>query len=376
LFWIARTRIIFIVSSILFCPIIQAAEIDVTGYATVLAGYTDEKEAGYSNSLATNHVSFTNKSLAGLQFNAEMYENVDFSLTLLMEGADEYIAHTDWFYITYTATQNTSFRFGRLKVPFFMVSNYIDIGHAYPWVSPPPEVYNVKMAKSADGLEYIFDTDLLGGTLMFDLYMGTGKHHQDLSASFIHDPNVNTGSTYKTGDKINYELHDLVGFETSISSETITFRIGHYQTKFNTDDFNIENSEMKFYSTGLIIDWKKFLLYSEYITRESEDDVQFLFPDQKSKYITLGFKISDFLPYVTYATIDKGKNKNKYGVIQESTSLGIRYNFNSRMDIKFQASKITTGKESGDIGRFGLFDQEIGLNDEPIVYTMSLDILF
>jgi len=129
---------------LLFIPLInktiQATEIEVSGYATVLAGYTDEKEAGYNNLLAKNHVNFTNNSLAGLQFNANMYKDVDFSLTVLMEGVDEYIAHTDWFYITYTATNNSSLRFGRLKVPFFMVSNYIDIGHAYPWVSPPPEV--------------------------------------------------------------------------------------------------------------------------------------------------------------------------------------------------------------------------------------------
>lgn len=360
---------------LLFITTVNATEIDVTGYATVLAGYTDEKKAGYNDLLATNHLDFTNRSLAGLQFNAEMYKNVDFSLTLLMEGADEYIAHTDWFYITYSATQDTSFRFGRLKVPFFMVSNYIDIGHAYPWVSPPPEVYDVRMAKSADGMEYIYDTDLFGGTFLFDAYVGTGKHHQNLSASFIHDPTVNTAN-YTTGDKINYNLHDLVGFETSLSSDSVTFRIGHYQSKFNTTEFNIENSKMRFNSVGLIIDWKNFLLYSEYITRESEDNVQFLFPDQNSGYLTLGYKISDFLPYITFAKMDKGKNKNEYNLLQESTTLGIRYNLNSRMDIKFQAAKITPEKNDGDIGQFGLFDQEIALNEEPIVYTMSLDILF
>jgi len=218
--------------------------------------------------------------------------------------------------------------------------------------------YSVKLAKSVDGLEYIYDTDLFGSSFQFDLYLGTGKHHQNLTASYINDPTVNTGATYKTGDKIKYELHNLIGFETSLTSEFITFRLGHYQTLFNSSEFKIKNARIDFYSAGLIVDWNKFLLYSEYITRESVKETQFVLPDQISKYITLGYKITDFLPYIIYAMINKGKNNNEYGLIQKSTSFGVRYNFNSRMDIKFQVSKITPGQSKGDIGRFGLFDQK------------------
>lgn len=369
--------IYLLVFSVLLFTRVNAGEIKVTGYSTLFAGYTNEKGEVYGDFSADNYVDFTDKSHAGLQFNTELYKDIDFSLTMLMEGVDEFVAHTDWFYITYTTSQDTAFRYGRLKVPFLMISNYIDIGNAYPWVSPPLEVYGVNLAKSADGLEFIYDTDFFGSTFLFDAYVGTGKHHKKLSASFIRDTtDANSAGTYITGDTVKYKLHDLVGFETSLSNDVVTIRAGSYRSMVDAKKFNVEKSKVIFNSAGIIIDWGKFLFYSEYIKRKSDESIQFLFPDQVSKYVTVGYKISDFLPYVTIASIEKGDNKNKYGLMQESTALGVRYDFNPRMDVKFQATKVKPRANSGDVGRFGFFDKNIGSNKEPTVYTLSFDVLF
>ncbi len=356
---------------------VNASEIDVSGYVTLFAGYTNQKDDIYGDFVADNYIDFTDKSHAGLQFNSEVYKNIDFSLTVLMEGGDEFMAFADWFYATYTASKNTSYRFGRLKVPFFMVSNYIDIGHAYPWVAPPLEVYNVKLVKSVDGFEFIYQTELFNSIYSFDVFMGTGKNNQNLSASFINDSAVNTAiPANKIGDRIRFKSHNLVGFETSLSGDNVTFRIGHYTNVIDAEEFNILRARMAFSSVGLIINWSNFLLYSEYVTRESDSSVQHLFSDQISQYITIGYKISDFIPYITMASIEKGKDKNKYGLMQESTSLGLRYDINPKMDVKFEMSRITPKADNGDVGRFGFFNKSIEGDRQPLVLSMSFDLLF
>ncbi|MFV1985609.1 MAG: hypothetical protein ACC657_18830 [Thiohalomonadales bacterium] len=359
-----------------FISVSTAAEVEVSGYVTLFAGYTDEPDRIYSDFVADNSVDFTDKSHAGVQLNSDIYKDIEFSMTLLMEGIDEFAAHADWFYATYTANNNNSLRFGRLKVPFFMVSNYIDIGHAYPWVAPPQEVYNVKLVKSVDGLEYIYQTDVFDNVFSFDMFVGSGKNHQNLSASYIHDSGINTATPpYKTGDTIKFKSNGLVGFETSLASDFVTLRLGHYETKVDSEDFSIVKAKMAFSSLGIIVNWNKFILYSEYVNRQSDESIQHIFSDQMSSYITVGYRIHDLLSYVTLASIDKGKNKNKYGLMQESTSLGFRYDINPKMDIKLQASRINPKSESADVGRFGFFDDEIKGNT-AMVYTMTIDMLF
>lgn len=373
---IIHSGLIFIFSSLLLISSVNAGQIEVTGYASLIGTNTDEKDVTYWNEYAKNYVEYTHHSRIGLQFNTEIVDDLEFSLTVLGEGKRQYQARTAWFYATYAVSKNSSFQFGRLKLPFYMISSYIDIGHAYPWVSPPPEVYSTNMIESADGLEYIYETTLFNSTFILNTYIGSDQNKHYLPPAFIKDGTVNIAAKYKTGDKEKIETHELFGFELSFSTDNFTFKMGGNQALMESPELNISKSRMMLGSIGLIAELGNLILYSEFARRDTDEALQPVFPDQDSKYITLGYRISKFLPYVTYATIAKGKNKSKYAVIQESTSYGFRYDVNPKMDIKFQATKIKPGFKNGDIGRYGLFDQVIAENKQPNVYSMSVDILF
>jgi len=353
---------------------VSAGKIDVSGYASLIGTNTDQKNVTYWNEFANQYTDFTHQSHIGLQFNTDIVKNLEFSLTLLGEGKTEYQTRTAWFYATYEVSDNTSFRFGRLKVPFFMVSNYIDIGHAYPWVSPPADVYTTNVIESADGLEYIYETSLFGSSFQFNTYVGSNSHQHHLSPTYINDGTVNT-KPYVTGDKIKFEAHELFGVVFSISTDSVTFKMSHNQAVFTSDELGIEKARISIGGFGFIVDWNNFLLYSEFSHRDTEASLQAIMPDQNSKYITLGYRIGNFLPYITQASITKGKSQSKYALVQDSSSIGIRYDINPKMDIKFQATKIKPGL-SGDGNRYGLFDGAIAENKEPNVYSMSVDILF
>jgi len=355
---------------------VVAGKIDITGYASLIGTKTDAENATYWNDHAGKHVDFTHHSLIGLQLNTEVVDDLELSVTLLGKGKEEYSAEFAWFYATYTVTDNSSIRFGRLKVPIFMVSNYIDIGHAYPWVTPPPEAYSINVIDSNDGLEYIFESDLFGSTFLFNTYVGSDKNKHNLSPSYINSNDNTKIPKYETGDKIQFDAHDIFGLEISFATDYVTFRASHNQAIIDSEELSISGARMSFGGFGIIIDVSNFVLYAEAVHRFSTDEMQAAFPDQNSEYVTLGYKISKFMPYVTYASIDKGKKKTKYGLIQESTSLGLRYDVNTKMAIKLQATQTKPGFETGDIGRYGLYDQEIKAGEEPNVYSMSFDILF
>jgi len=375
MYWTTRNRLAVVLSYLFLISNVSAGQIDINGYATLLGTQTDVKDGTYWNEYANNYADFTHQSRVGLQFNTQVMDDLEFSLTLLAEGKESFHIQAHWFYASYAINDSSSFQFGRLKLPFYLVSNYIDIGHAYPWVTPPPEVYSTNIIESVDGLEYVYEVDLSSSTsLLLNTYIGTDKNDYFLPASFI-DSSANTGN-YKVGDKTKFESQDLFGLNLTIATDSITFKIGHNQALISLDDVKIYKEQMYIDSIGLIVDISNFILYSEYAVRDTSDLLQPNLPDQDSKYITLGYRVAKFLPFITYATIDKGKSKSKYAIAQKSTTLGFRFDINKKMDIKVQATNIKPGYENGDIGRYGLFDQKMVTGNNFNVFAMSVDILF
>ncbi len=374
MYWITR----FIISAVFFILVINAnaREIEMTGYASLIGGYTDEKDITYLNEFAQNYVDFTHHSHIGLQFNTEIIKKLELSLTLLSEGKEDYQTRAAWFYATYAINRDVSFRFGRLKLPFYLVSNYIDIGHAYPWVTPPEEVYNTNIINSPEGIEFIYETDFYSSILTFNTYIGSDRSKQYLAPSFIDDTTVNISNKYVSGDKIKYESHELFGAALNISTDNITFQVTHNQAVITAHELNIDKSRVSLGSFGLILDYGQFILYSELTHRDSDASLQPIFPDQSSKYITIGYRISKYMPYITYATIGKGKTDSKYSLVQQSSTIGLRYDVNPKMAIKFQASKIEPDYSDGNTGRYGLFDKTLVADKDPTVVSMSVDILF
>jgi len=377
----AKSSALFLLGlSLLFSiNFVNAMELEVTGYSTLLGSYTNAKNNNtYENDYADKYLNFTHQSRAGIQFNSKINEDFDFSLTMLMEGANNYQVHADWFYATYAASEDLHFRFGRLKVPFFMVSNYIDVGHAYPWVSPPQEVYSTNLISSVDGIEMVYDITTSGGTnFLFELYFGTSKNEDILSPSVLDDTNsTNPALNLDKGTKILFDADNMVGFEALISTGSFTIRSGYYQALIDAQAFaSVSGERTATASVGVIIDWHHFLLYSEIINRDSSDSADVLFADQVASYITLGYRFNHFLPYVTSAKIDGGANESIHALRQTSVSIGFRYEINDSTDFKFEVSNVKPTSKLGDIGAYGLFDKDT--NSEPAsIFAMTLDILF
>lgn len=355
---------------------VSAREIEMTGYASLIGSYTDEEDTTYLNEFAQNYIDFTHHSHIGLQLNTKIIKDLEFSITLLSEGKNQYQTRAAWFYATYTIDRDISFRFGRLKLPFYLVSNFIDIGHAYPWVTPPEEVYTTNIIDASQGIEFIYETDYYNSVLTFNTYLGSDRSSKKLSPSFIDDGTVNIANKYSTGDSFDIEAHELFGFAVNLSSDYVTFQVTHNQTVIESKELNIKKTRVSLGSFGLIFDYKNFILYSELTHRDSEAPLQSILPDQNSKYITLGYKLSKYMPYITYATIGKGKTDSKYALVQQTSTIGLRYDVNPKMAIKVQASKIKPDYSDGNTGRYGLFDKALAADKEPTLVSMSVDILF
>ncbi|MCW9025257.1 MAG: hypothetical protein OQK73_11360 [Gammaproteobacteria bacterium] len=368
----------------------QAVEnIEFSGYFTLKGTYADNQQAsntsttaGYGNGYADDRVNWdTRDTRIGLQATAEVTPKLDMTLVMQANGGsnDQYDLAATWGYAGYSISDTLTLRMGKVKGPFYMVSDYIEVGYAYPWVTPPQEVYSTNPMKSLTGLDLVYNESFGNMNFLFELYTGSGNHKATILPTYAnHDSAFPSTSQYSVGDVVSFSTHDMYGFNTSIGTDGITFRLGYFTTQVVAAAFGItsaDNVSGSFGGAGLIVDWRNLVIYSEYIQRDTDAALEAAFPDQDAYYFTLGYRFGDFLPYMTYANLDKGKDNSVYASIQSSVALGFRYEVGDTSAVKFEALQAKTDSDSGDNGKYGLFDYPVKDN-EGNVFAVSYDLIF
>lgn len=358
---------------------VWAADVTISGYASFAGTYTDSKNSSgtavpYYFGLATNKAQFdTEDNDIGLQFAATVSDNVDMTVVLHARGgsATNYNIDTQWAYASYHINDDLELRMGKYKGPFYMISDYKNVGYAYPWVRPPLEVYSTNPIEALSGLDLLWQKS--GGHLryLFEVYGGNGTHTGRVLAQVADG----SGGAYTTGQAVSFDTPKSVGVNMSISGDVGSIRLGYYSTDVNAAAFGITNQHGSFAGLGFTIDWNNLVVYSEYIIRNTDNTtlMQSAFPDQKAYYMTLGYRIAKYLPYVTYAKIDEGEFKSPVAQVQDSVALGLRAEVGDASAVKFEVMRVNPQSNSAG-GSYGLFNA--GTVKDGNVYTVTFDTIF
>ncbi|VAW63914.1 hypothetical protein MNBD_GAMMA08-1835, partial [hydrothermal vent metagenome] len=114
----------------------QAIEFDgflTAGFAVHDQTQTDGKKVIYLDEV-TDDVTFLQDSKFGLQITADVAKDMKVVAQLLASAEDNnYSVDVEWAYLDYAASESTSLRAGRIKQPVFLISDYLEVGYAYPW---------------------------------------------------------------------------------------------------------------------------------------------------------------------------------------------------------------------------------------------------
>jgi hypothetical protein len=358
---------------------VWASDVTVSGYASFAGTYTNSKDPSgtavpYYFGLATDKVQFdTVDNDIGLQFAATVSDKVDMTVVLHARGGanTNYNIDTQWAYASYHFNQDLELRLGKYKGPFYMISDYKNVGYAYPWVRPPLEVYSTNPIEALSGLDLLWEKNVGHTRYLFEVYGGNGTHTGQVLAQVADG----SGGMYTAGEGVSFSTPNSLGVNMSISGDVGSFRLGYYSTNVDAPAFGITDQRGSFGGVGFTIDWHNLVAYSEYIIRNTDNTalMQSAFPDQKAYYLTLGYRIAKFLPYLTYAKIDEGEFKSPVAQVQDSVALGLRAEVGDASAVKFEVMRVTPQKNSAG-SSYGLFNA--GTVENGNVYTVTFDTIF
>lgn len=163
------------------------AEVTLQGFASFVGGTTlDEKDTPYNG--YENKIEFDKNSLYALQASSDMGDGLTVTGQLIARGSENYKPEFEWLYASYNLTPTLNLKAGRIRTPFYMFSEYLEVGYTYHWIRPPVELYAAQV------------TNMDGISLLYNLPMGSIDSQWMISLgnrdTFSEDPNT-TVSNYK-----------------------------------------------------------------------------------------------------------------------------------------------------------------------------------
>lgn len=353
----------------------------MNGFFTGKMGVANNN-AGYGNRTGvegyTTDPDFALGSKLGLQGTFSLTEQTKIIGQLVSRGDEDWSPEMEWAFLSHDFENGFVTRVGRLRVPLYMYSDYLEVGYAQPWATPPPEVYYVVPVSSYDGIDILYDTDLGNGTLSLQGMYGHAVDKADENPFHV-----------------DVEFNKAIGVSATYFYEDWTFRTNYFQTEIESEalavpvvpiqPFEKFNKESAYFvGVGVSYDNGSFLFISEYTI----SDVDKLYSDTKSGYLTLGYRFGAYTPYINMAFLDttddskrSGKPVAKALLNWERTaySIGTRYDITSNLSVK--ADITYAGSFGNTSGALSGNTESVLLNNKPaddstIVYTVSFDVVF
>jgi hypothetical protein len=88
----------------------------------------------------------------------------------------------DWAYFDFDIGDSAKLKFGRLRIPFYKYSDYLDVGYAYHWISPPASMYSLSFS-NMDGIGY--QQNFQTGSIEHALNMTLGQYQGVLTLAGV-----------------------------------------------------------------------------------------------------------------------------------------------------------------------------------------------
>ncbi|MBE3674384.1 porin [Pseudoalteromonas distincta] len=357
-----------------------SAEVRINGFASIVGGKSldsDQTLYGYDDD-----ISFKNESKFALQLSADLQEKLTATAQIIARGEDDFDATFEWAYVTYEYSDELQFSAGKMRVPFYKYSDFLDVGYAYRWVRPPRSVYGIPFS-TYEGLSVVYNNQLGDWDSTLQGFYG----------AFDGDIDV-------FGDSLPAELNNLGGINWSLSYDWFSARAAYIvaDTSISSNDSDLiglvevlntngltstandlitDEDETTFVGIGFSIDYDNFLFDAEYTQFEVEGSI---LAEQSQYYASAGYRIDDVIVHFTYEKNDDKHDSSRFNTLESIPLLNTTVNF-ALESMRAESNVYTIGARydfhpsAAFKIDFSRFDDDI-TDTETDVVAVGVDLVF
>lgn len=307
----------FILQTTFLCCLNVHAETRINGFANFVAGQTTSSDEttflldgsnGYESDL-----NFDAESLFAIQVSTDISDKVTATTQILARGNQEFDAQFEWAYITFSATDNLSMSFGRLRAPFFKYSSSADIGYSYHWITAPSSIYDVGF-NNLNGFRIDYNT--YAGDWEYNFQAAGGTYSDTISGG-----NLNGKNTLVFTAEANREWFKARGvwgratasYANNDFFDGLITQVDALSPEL-ADTLRLEEDTGIFVGIGLEADFGSWFIAAE--ATQVEQKGSFAGTDD-AFYITAGARIGKFTPSITFEDLDGVSDIRNQDIIDE-----------------------------------------------------------
>jgi hypothetical protein len=296
--------------------------------------YTLDSTIPKGSSLSENWSATNDSRIAG-HMAARLTPKVSAVLQVVAEYTAEnsYKPEIEWANVKYAFTPDAYIRFGRIAVPTFLNSDNRDVGYTYVWIHPPLELYRQLAITHSDGVDVMYRADI-----------GEAVH---TIKAILYGENTLERSTSKSNSKDMWGIFDTIEYGSTTAHLGYQERLSETINSAGVTGEWIRNSDL---SAGIQYDPGNWFVISEWIQRESTYKAS-------AMYVSGGYRVKKFTPYLTYAQNSPGSflpgfpppSSNSIRLAERSQSaisLGMRWDFMRNTDLKLQYDQVKLSDNS------------------------------
>jgi len=290
----------------------QAADTRINGFASVVAGVTTDEDTsmfGYND-----NISFKPESLFALQIASDLGDGLSATAQIMSRGSNDYAAEFEWAYLSYEISDSTQINAGKLRIPFYRYSDFLDVGYAYTWARPPQAVYSLVFS-TFDGLSIVNNHTLGNWDSSIQVIYGSYDGSVDLvsdedPATLNNMMGINWTLTYDwfTARAIYAQAETSISFENNEDPDRLLNNgidlVGNIFPQV-ASDLNVDEDIGSFIGLGFAVDYNNLLIEAEFTTVDVEDSIV---AKQEQYYVSVGYRIGDF---TIYAITEHGEDTNE-----------------------------------------------------------------
>jgi hypothetical protein len=363
----------------------------VNGFASFGMVQSSEPESYHRG--ITDDVNFRRYTKAGIQMTFNLDRDTSVITQLVSKGENDFETKAEWMYLKHTFDNGITAKIGRIRKPNYLLSEYFDVGYAMPWTQAPVEVYGVlELTANYEAVDLSYDFDIGDWTSTLQAQYGRAVGDETISNDlFAFNYSMTDGElTLRAG----YSRADVEVVAGSTTAGLVT-GVNSALSATNLTGEQVSGAvEGTFAGLAAMYDNGTILAIAEYTSLT----VDSAFADQDGYYAMGGYRIGQWMPYLTYAFEETTDNNKRAATSllaptgnpaiddptlaainaglaalnseQTRTALGVRYDVKPGVALKLQYDMVDTGDTAGE------FDSTAPSDGKANIVSFSIDTVF
>lgn len=403
----------------------ESSDLNIYGFMSVGVGILDNDKVTIEGFEGEGN--FKQDTIIALQVSKQVNDKTTATGQLVSRGTDDFKTEAAWAFVSYRATEDFTARMGRLRIPFFYYSEFLEVGYAYNWVRLPSDIYNIPFS-SFDGVDFTQRFSI--GSLDNSIQVNYGRLTDDLNifdedykADLRNIAGISLNSTYGDwgfrlgGQRTEMTLDSQVdtAYVTAVQNATIAeaaynanqtpatganlqnagATLADAQVEFNNsrridqgqtgavllsqqmgldldveNEFSLDGHTADFYNAAIMYDNGDYSFITEITAIEYESG---LLVDNRAWLASVAKRIGSTTTHLTYSNSRDVLNSGDSGKLQKalklqgedkSVTLGLRYDYDVNTAIKVEAQYHDELEHQGEKG------------DHAMLYSFAVDVIF